>query len=387
MGECCYIRRIFPCFDEPNFKADFELTLVVPSKYTVTSNTRPRHQIVNNGLKTVSFEPTGPMSTYLLAFSIFENFANLTTISPSNGFQISAWVRSELSDQISDTATYEAKVLDFYSQYFNKTFHFRKLDMILEPYQGYSEEDWGQITYGESAGILNDQQKPSDRLSPLSVIAHETGHQWSGDLVTCAWWSDTWLNEGFATFIQTLGQRTVTDYTDDILWLSVQLRAMNIDSLKSTRPLVSPVANDVNTIMGRFDTITYEKGGTILSMFRSILGENTFKMAMAEYFNTFAEKSVLTGDFLSVIDKYSTNLSAHMYNWIYQAGFPTVEVQRNGNMLNLQQHPYANYSQTASDATWHIPLWYSTILSNGTVVSGKLYSIAKYEKIYKHYNM
>ena len=374
-GECCYIRRVFPSFDEPNFKAQFKLTLVVPEKYTVTSNTQPEVLIFENGQKTVTFQQTKPMATYLLAFSIFENFVSSSTLSPINGYNITAWVRSDLADQIVDTAKFEATVLDYYSSYFNFTFPYTKLDMILEPFQPYSEEDWGQITYGESMAILNPQMAPSARSTPQIVIAHETAHQWSGDLVTCAWWSDTWLNEGFATFISTIGIRNYTNFSDEVFWLNAQLTAFHADTSASTTPLVEPVPNDDQMIMQHFGRITYSKGATMLGMIRWVLGEEKFQAAMSEYFQTFAYKSVLTDDYLAVMDKYTPNTSTLMQSWLYTAGFPVLTATRNGNFSYLEQNPFTNYNQTSNDFIWSIPLWYQTIVNGTTIPNYLLFNV------------
>ena len=365
MGECCYIRRIFPSFDEPNFRAEFQLTLVVPEKYTVTSNTKPQLTQIENGQKTVKFEKTKPMASYLLAFSIFKNFFSSSVLSPDFGYNVTAWIRSELAEQIVETSAFEATVLDFYSNYFNFAFPYAKLDMIIEPFQPYSEEDWGQITYGESMAILNPQMAPSVRTTPLVVIAHETGHQWSGDLVTCSWWSDTWLNEGFATFISTIGSRIYTNFSDEIFWLNGQLSAFDLDTSRSTRPLIEFVPNINDIIMDHFGSLTYRKGATMLNMIRWLLQEEKFQAAMSEYFRTFAYQSVITEDFLKVMDQFSLsfNFSSLMQSWLYNAGFPLVTATRDGAFINLQQDPFTNYHQTSNDFIWSIPLWYQNIFT------------------------
>lgn len=203
-------------------------------------------------------------------------------------------------------------------------------------------------------------------------MAHENAHQWSGDLVTCAWWSDIWLNEGFATFIQSIGIRTKFNYSEDLFWDS-QMTAMLTDSDEKTKPIVMPLVNSIDDILnGPVNHIIYEKGGYVLSMIRWIFGENLFRTAMQDYFRTYAYKSATTDDFLNIMEKYQQGLKQHMMTWIFEAGMPILTVNRlDQNTIQIQQNRFS-YQNISSNTLWHIPIWYQQIFQNSSTATSNL---------------
>ena len=198
------------------------------------------------------------------------------------------------------------------------------------------------------------------------MMAHENGHQWSGDLVTCAWWSDVWLNEGFANFIETIGIRVLPlfqNLSDEILWTESQLVSLAIDSHSNSHPVVAPLINNNDIIMqSSFNPTIYDKGANILSQIRWILGEKIFQTAMREYFSVFAFKSASTDDFLNLLEGFQPNLKEHFTNWLYEAGIPLVEVTRlDQNTIFFRQSRFT-FENSPSNTVWHIPIWYQKIL-------------------------
>lgn len=203
-------------------------------------------------------------------------------------------------------------------------------------------------------------------------MAHENGHQWSGDLVTSAWWSDIWLNEGFATFIQSIGLRTKYNNSDDLFWNS-QILAMLSDSDETAPALVAPAINNNDAIMrGSLNPTIYDKGGYILSMIRWVLGENVFQTAMSDYFKTYAYKSATTDDFLNILEKYQPGLKMHLNTWIYEKGMPILSVNRlDQNTIQIQQSRFT-YQNVSSNTLWHIPIWYQQVFQNSSTATSDL---------------
>lgn len=145
-----------------------------------------------------TFNPTQPMSTYLFAFSIMDGYVPSDWVMTSRGVKVRSWSRPQASIGAAIAAAYGADVVDYYERFFGLQYSYSKLEFVAEPEHGFAEEDWGQITFRESQMLMYPDYGPAAANFPTLVVAHEIAHQWSGDLVTCAWWSDIWLNEGFA---------------------------------------------------------------------------------------------------------------------------------------------------------------------------------------------
>lgn len=240
-------------------------------------------------------------------------------------------------------------------------------------FQPYSEELWGQIIFSEKAGSFNQQLSPSAALSPLSNMAHEIGHQWVGDLVTCAWWTDIWLNEGFANFIETIGVRAVYNNSDELFWILSQMNALKVDSDQAAKAVVVPLVNNIDAIMtGSLNPTIYDKGACMLSMVRWILGETVFRNAMADYLTKYAYQSANTDDFLLAMEKYQAGIRQHMGTWIYGEGLPMLTITRpNADTVQIQQSRFT-FQNAPSNTQWHVPVWYMQVFQNYTTITSSL---------------
>src|SRR5207249_40323 len=297
-------RRFFPCWDEPDFRSRFQLTVVVPENWLAVSNMpieservvrrvpfAPPSQKITGG-KEVRFASTPPMSSYLNAFVAGELDFIESRVGPTQIRVIATKGKAELGRYALEVS---AEILKYYNDYFGVPYPLPKLDQIAIPGGfGGAMENWGGITYYET-GLLFDPEKSSaaTRQGIYEVIAHETAHQWFGDLVTMAWWDNLWLNEGFASWMGTkctahfnpqwevwLEKNTPRDPTRRT-GISKELE-MEGDARSTTHPIQQPIANEAEA-NSAFDDITYRKGQAFLLMLESFLGENTFRDGIRRY--------------------------------------------------------------------------------------------------------
>lgn len=255
-------RRAFPCFDEPAQKAVFHVSLIVPGEHTAISNTLPisikEHEA---GYKVVQFAPTPKMSTYLLAFIIgdFEYIEGWT----KDKVQVRIFTTKGKSHQAKFALEVAIKSLEFYNEYFDIPYPLPILDMIAIPdFESGAMENWGAITYRETAILVDEENSSlSNKQWIALVISHELAHQWFGNLVTMHWWTDLWLNEGFASYIEYLAVDHI--FPNWKIWdqfLTADFSsALRLDSLSNSHPIEVKVhhPNEINEI---FDSVSYSKG-------------------------------------------------------------------------------------------------------------------------------
>jgi len=368
-------RRFFPCWDEPSFRARFQLTAVVPQNWIAVSNmpieseTKINNpEIIGAGGKEVRFATTPSMASYLNVFvagelDLIEMTAAGTQIRVIATKGKTEWGRYALEST--------AQILEYYNDYFGIPYPLPKLDQIAIPGGfGGAMENWGGITYYET-GLLFDPGKSSaaTRQGIYEVIAHETAHQWFGDLVTMAWWDNLWLNEGFASWMGTkctahfnpqwevwLEKNTPRDPTRRT-GISKELE-MEGDARSTTHPIQQPIANEAEA-NSAFDDITYRKGQAFLLMLESFLGENTFRDGIRRYMAAHKYSNSTTADLWNALrqasDKPVGEIAA---GWTEQPGFPVVKVKRDGENVSLTQERFTIHFPNAPALQWKIPLTY-----------------------------
>ena len=368
-------RRFFPCWDEPSFRARFQLTAVVPQSWIAVSNmpieseTKINNpEIIGAGGKEVRFATTPSMASYLNVFvagelDLIEMTAAGTQIRVIATKGKTEWGRYALEST--------AQILEYYNDYFGIPYPLPKLDQIAIPGGfGGAMENWGGITYYET-GLLFDPEKSSaaTRQGIYEVIAHETAHQWFGDLVTMAWWDNLWLNEGFASWMGTkctahfnpqwevwLEKNTPRDPTRRT-GISKELE-MEGDARSTTHPIQQPIANEAEA-NSAFDDITYRKGQAFLLMLESFLGENTFRDGIRRYMAAHKYSNSTTADLWNALrqasDKPVGEIAA---GWTEQPGFPVVKVKRDGENVSLTQERFTIHFPNAPALQWKIPLTY-----------------------------
>jgi len=356
--EAADARRAFPCWDEPEAKATFEISIIADNKFTAISNMPVKTKKKFGNKTTFNFQKTPLVSTYLIYLGVGE-FEYLT--GKSGKIQIRVVTTKGNISKGKFSLELGKKLLTSYEKYFGIKFPLPKLDLIAVPdFAAGAMENWGAITFRETI-LLYDPKTSSTRTKQFiaEVISHEIAHMWFGNLVTMKWWNDLWLNESFATFMAT--KFVDKFYPEWDLWNQFIEDAMNVamglDSLKTTHPIDVKV-NSPAEIREIFDAISYDKGGCVLRMLENYVGEPNFQKGLKKYLSDFKYKNAKGQDLWDAIGKASGMPVTVMINtWLKQPGFPLVEINQDGNNLKIKQKRYLLESDKKfSKGLWSIPL-------------------------------
>jgi alanyl aminopeptidase len=367
--EAIYARRAFPCFDEPAFKVPFDVTLTVPDGQLVIGNMPIAEEAAAGpGRTQIRFLTTPPLPSYLVAFAVGPFEARATTLSPgpsrAKPLPIGAVaVRGRGAATGYALAATPALVAE-QERYFGLGFPFPKLDLVAVPdFQSGAMENAGAITFRDSALLVDDRVTSLEqRIAVTSVIAHETAHQWFGDLVTMPWWDDLWLNEGFATFLATRTLRQVRPELEAELKASYGIdTVMALDSLASARRIRQPIET-THDITNAFDGITYEKGAAVLAMLEHFLGDEPFRRGLHDFLAAHAGGNATTADLLDALATASGQaLGPLVSSFLEQPGVPSVAValhcERGRGRVELSQSRWRAVGSTVAAASpWTIPV-------------------------------
>jgi puromycin-sensitive aminopeptidase len=383
-------RKCIPCFDEPAQKAVFTVHVIIPNDKYAISNTLPvatrEHR---EGFQIVSFAPTPKMSTYLLAFLVGD-FEWLEQKTKSGVFVrvITTPGKKEQGKFALDTTV---RCLEFYETYFDIPYPLKTLDMIAVPdFAAGAMENWGAITFRETLLLVDeDHSSTMTREHVAGVIIHELAHQWFGNLVTMEWWTDLWLNEGFASYVPYLAiDELFPEWkiwekfaTDDLA------QSLKLDALKNTHP-VEVVVHDPNEIREVFDAISYSKGATIIGMLAQYLGAQDFRDGLRFYLKKHSYQNTSTIDLWDAFEKVSKKpVKKMMHIWTKKPGYPllSVSVNQKNKKITISQKRYFSSRMSArhtKDATiWPIPVSFLTengITSLGLITKKRMSITAQY---------
>jgi aminopeptidase N len=363
-------RRAFPCFDEPAFKARFDISLIVDSGDTAISN----GQIVSdtpgpgNGKHTLVFSTTPKMSTYLVAFLVGDFQCTAGT---SEGVDIRVCAtpdKVKLTSYALDVAKY---VLDYYDNYFQIPYPLKKLDLIAIPdFEAGAMENFGAITYRETDLLLDPKTASvASKQNVAVVVAHEMAHQWFGDLVTMAWWNNIWLNEGFATWMETKPVAAMhPEWHMDQVDATTEQATLNLDSQPTTRAIRAPEANTPAEINQLFDGISYGKAGAVLNMLENYLGKETFRRGVHAYLTAHEYANATAQDFWNAQTVTSHQpVDKIMESLVVQPGVPIVTFGKPaGGQVPVTQRRFFSDPQAKSngDEKWSLPVCFQA--SGGT---------------------
>ncbi len=358
--ESHHAREVFPCVDEPEAKAVFELTLTSPAGEAVLSNTPIKNQKTSNKSFITKFQPTPRMSTYLLAF-VFGNL-EFKQAKTKNGVVVRAYATPDNVEFTKFALEIAVKCLDFYNEYFGIDYPLDKCDLIALPdFASGAMENWGCITFREYAMLLDPNNSTlSTKQYVALVVAHELTHQWFGNLVTMRWWTDLWLNEGFASWMEYLAIDHL--FPDWQLWtqfaVDEQQQALKLDALENTHPIEVPVhhPDEIRTI---FDTISYSKGASVINMLHDYMGPDAFRDGLRHYLQTYKYKNTDTVDLWTSLEEISGKpVNEFMHKWTSLPGFPALEVNVDENKVSIEQSRFfANPKHKKIDySLWPVPL-------------------------------
>jgi aminopeptidase N len=383
-------RRFFPCWDEPLFRARFQLTAVVPENWFAASNMPVQDEKKIAGGKEVRFAATPPMSSYLNVFVAGELDFIESRIGSTQLRVITTKGKAEMGRYALDAS---AQILQYYNDYFGVAYPLPKLDQIALPGGfGGAMENWGGITYYESKLLFDPKTSSEETKQDIyEVLAHEMAHQWFGDLVTMAWWNNLWLNEGFASW---MGSKCTAHFNPQWeVWLRREFprdpsrrvgiakeAAMEGDARSTTHPIQQQVATEAEA-NSAFDDITYKKGQSFLRMLESFLGADVFREGIRRYMAEHAYSNATTVDLWNALSEASGKpVEDIAAGWTEQPGFPVVKVKREQNSnISLTQERFTINFKNAPRLEWKIPLTYEVVGQPpaSLLMTGKFDSIHK----------
>jgi aminopeptidase N len=365
-------RRFFPCWDEPVFRARFQLTVVVPENWLAVSNMPIESEQKVAGGKEVRFASTPPMSSYLNVFVAGELDFIESRVGPTQTRVIATKGKAELGRYALEAS---AEILKYYNDYFGVPYPLPKLDQIAIPGGfGGAMENWGGITYYESRLLFDPKSSSGETKQNIyEVLAHEMAHMWFGDLVTMAWWDNLWLNEGFASW---MGSKCTAHFNPEWeVWLARELprdptrrigiakeAAMEGDARSTTHPIQQRIATEAEA-NSAFDDITYKKGQSFLRMLESFLGEDVFRDGIRQYIAAHKYSNTTTADLWNALsDASNKSVGEIAAGWTEQPGFPVVTVKRKADdKVRLTQERFTVNFKNAPPLLWQIPLTYSVV--------------------------
>ena len=361
-------RRAFPCFDEPSFKAPFDVTLVVPEGDAAIANgPEVRAEPTTGSMRRVHFATTAPLPTYLVAFAVGPfDIVEAPPIAAND-------VRSEVlpfrgiaprgqGAQLAHALEHTPAILAELESYFGSRYPFAKLDIIAVPdFAAGAMENAGAVTFRDSLLLVGEDAPVRQQRGFAYVMAHELAHMWFGNLATMTWWDDLWLNEAFATWMETRAiAATFPEFRPEINHMEVAIHAMRADSHRSARQIRQPITSD-HDIHNAFDAITYSKGDAVLAMFESWLGEDVFRDGVRRYLSAHADGNATASDLFSALSEAAgRDVRGPFESFLEQPGVPLIAVEprcaEGRGALALAQRRYVPLgSSTEREATWQVP--------------------------------
>ncbi|HET8568108.1 MAG TPA: M1 family metallopeptidase [Candidatus Limnocylindria bacterium] len=362
--EAADARRAFPCFDEPEFKATWGLTLTHATALAAVANAPIATQRDLGGGRTrTTFARMPKISSYLFAFTVgpYEATPVATT---RTGVPTRVWVPPGLARSGLYARDAHVAALEWLEDYTAIPYPYTKVDAIgLPDFEAGAMENPGAITYRTTYLAADEKTASIAQLkATFSVAAHELTHMWWGDLVTMKWWTDIWLNESFASFVGEKATKALHPewgYERDIV--AQNTSAFNLDSLASTHA-ISVEAKSADEASERFDAVTYLKGQGVLRMIENFIGEDAFREGVRLYLDRYREGNAEAEDFWRALDESSgRDVSGIANAWIKEPGHPLVScgvLETDGGLeLRLgQQRFFADPGRAATTQRWPVPL-------------------------------
>lgn len=380
-------RRAFPCFDEPNFKATFDISIKHQMNKMVLSNMSIEQttSLTNDKLILTQFKTTPIMSSYLVAFIVADTntFINTSGFSLSNK-KVTIYSLPEEESKLNFTLDVAIKSLNWFENWFNIDYPIEKMDLIGIPdFNAGAMENWGLITFRPTHLFCSENDLLDDKVSVVTTIAHEIAHQWFGNLVTMEWWNYLWLNESMATYFGWLVCHEL--FQDWSVWDKFiddeYSYALELDSLESSHPIefdeeIVKSAKDIDQI---FDGISYSKGSCIVRSLVKQIGENNFRRGMQIYMTDNKYSNTTSNDLWNSFDKAINNNNSNisvsnlMNSWTRQTGYPLIEVtcDINCKCTKLTQQRFLKRGQNNDKTLWKVPITFSGSCESVSLIMDK----------------
>ncbi|XP_030843333.1 aminopeptidase N [Strongylocentrotus purpuratus] len=370
--EATHARNALPCFDEPDLKAVFHTQIEHRADMVALTNGIEETEVeTQDGWVKTAYRATPVMSNYLLAFVV--GYFNYTEQYSDRGVRYRVWSRPEKIEATRYGLDIGVNMTTYFESYFNISFDLPKQDMIATSVGG-AMENWGLIIYVESYLLFDSKiDSAEDKQRVTTVVAHELAHQWTGNLVTCAWWNDIWLNEGITTYLSDLGiDSAKPTWRIHEQFPIVYETVFKTDARVTSRPVRPPPVDTPDEISELFEDISYYKGAQITRMLRNMLGEEVFMSGIRHYLNRHKMDVVVTDNLWAAFTEVDKGIGDNdvkkiMDTWTLQMGFPVVDLQRiNDHQVNASQERFlVDHDADAEDKygdlgyLWYIYLTYT----------------------------
>lgn len=362
--EATSARRVFPCFDEPSYKVPWRIQITVPKEVVAVSNAPSESESANGNTKIVRFALTKPLPSYLVAFAVgpFE-FVDGGKIG-KKGTPFRLVIPKGRSGETKWALELTPQILALLENYFGFPYPYEKLDEVAVPKIDFAMEHPGLVTYWDSALLTKPASETlAGKRSAAEVCAHELAHQWFGDFVTMEWWDDTWLNEGFASWMATkILMQWKPEWDEQMDAVDTRFYVMKNDSLLTARKIREPITSK-DDIENAFDSITYSKGEAVLQMFESWIGEEKFRAGVQNFMKQFAWGNATANDFLNSLGTASNLQVANAFStFLDQTGVPLITARlhcedKNSPAFDFQISRYLPLgSGGSSTGLWNVPV-------------------------------
>ena len=369
-SESIQARSFVPSFDEPGFKATFDVALTIPEDMVAIANTPElSREPVREGYDRLVFARTRPLSTYLLSLAV-GNFDRVERAAiPPNAIRsepipLVGYARAGKGAELDFILDLTPEMVRVFEEALQQPYPYEKLDIVAAPqWPSGATELAAAITYRESRILVNEQAGPAFLRSVKQIHAHEIAHMWFGNLVTPPWWDDLWLKESFAVWSEPMALISMEpDGGHEVTPVLDAIRAMQLDSLSSARAVSQPIDRNED-IRNAYDAITYNKGQAIIGMIDAYFGADVFRPALGRYIARFADSDADSEDFFEVIGKVTGEpaVTEMFRSFVQQNGVPVVAAElqctADGAKLDLRQNRYTPLGGNADSGTlWHIPV-------------------------------
>ncbi|XP_077977893.1 aminopeptidase N-like [Glandiceps talaboti] len=373
--ENSYGRRVFPSFDEPAMKATFDIIIKHRTIRSALSNMPVIRNETDGDWNTAYFDRTPVMPNYLVAVVVSDFVYKEKTT--QSGVKFRVWSRPEMIDATDFSLDYGVKTLEYFENLWNISYSLPKLDMVALPVLRFGAmENWGLVLYKEKFMLYDKNVHTPVRVQSVAgVVAHEIVHKWFGNLVTMAWWSDTWLNEGFARHFQCVAIDQFLpewEFYDQFYQDSVTIKAFNDDASSDSHATVRPDVGWEKDLWGQFDTRVYERGSQIIMMMRSFLGDTIVYDAFRSYLRKYSYGNTYSYDLWNALTEtakesgVNIDMKEVMDPWLLQLGFPVVTITRKDDttamieqkMFVLDREDEIPDAPEDLNYIWYIPLTY-----------------------------